>query len=220
MSTRRFSARGAAIMAGSGGARALLHSDTSRLRSKAVARSDDARAHISSPRSCRSAPHIKAHLPNSRTAVGRHSLQPSTRRTVTYSSVVDRDHSVPKMKLTLTMFVATVAVALCAPLPTAQRPLFFPPVIVDAGTAIGGAGGDGGDASVVGAIVTGGIGGDGVSDSAFVANGGIIAGGDGTLDAVVGNGAVGTVIGSGSISGSVTNTAVAGSGGAGGSASA
>eukprot|EP00178_Gracilaria_changii_P024042 TRINITY_DN72564_c0_g1_i1.p1 TRINITY_DN72564_c0_g1~~TRINITY_DN72564_c0_g1_i1.p1 ORF type:complete len:132 (+),score=26.01 TRINITY_DN72564_c0_g1_i1:275-670(+) len=129
------------------------------------------------------------------------------------------------MKITILALAAVLCTVLAAPvarpfvqIPQRRIPIIPIPVIIDQSLAVGGPGGDGGDASVIGAIVEGGVGGDGVSGSQQVFNQGIIAGGDGTLDAVVGNGAVGTVQGSGSISGSVTNTAIAGDGGPGGAA--
>ncbi|CAN8064375.1 unnamed protein product [Agarophyton chilense] len=133
------------------------------------------------------------------------------------------------MKFTFTLIAVTLALTTLTQSTPLQRglrrvptwPFFTLPIFVtDASTATGGAGGNGGSANAVGAVVSGGFGGPAVSGSGFVANSGIIQGGAGVFSGNVANGAAGTVVGGGSITGSFTNSAVAGNGGAGGSASA
>ncbi|CAN8064377.1 unnamed protein product [Agarophyton chilense] len=84
-------------------------------------------------------------------------------------------------------------------------------------TLIGGPGGNGGNASAIGAIVTGGIGGPGISGDGKVVNDGIVVGGNGNFSGNVANGAAGNAFG-GNITGTFTNVASAGNGGPGGAA--
>eukprot|EP00178_Gracilaria_changii_P011370 TRINITY_DN323_c0_g1_i3.p2 TRINITY_DN323_c0_g1~~TRINITY_DN323_c0_g1_i3.p2 ORF type:complete len:122 (-),score=32.67 TRINITY_DN323_c0_g1_i3:165-530(-) len=119
------------------------------------------------------------------------------------------------MKLFVLFVLMLLSCMYAAPAPAR---IFLPPVIIDKSKSVGGDGGAGGDAAVVGVAIEGGVGGDGVDDSKFVFNKGKIAGGDGSIDATAGNGAVGFVKGKGAIIGSVANTAVAGDGGDGGKA--
>ncbi|CAN8071475.1 unnamed protein product, partial [Agarophyton chilense] len=97
-------------------------------------------------------------------------------------------------------FLAVLSIVLVLTSAAPVRSYYYPKY--KSSTAIGGSGGDGGDATAVGANVVAGVGGPAVSGTGKNVNFGYQAGGDGFAIANVANGASGTVVGSGSISGS------------------